>query len=43
MEFIPTDNTNGKFESAGHALNHGAAQARNDVMCLSTKMFISTR
>ena len=31
-ELIAVDNCEGKFETAGAALNHGAAQARNDVV-----------
>ncbi|MDZ4091868.1 MAG: glycosyltransferase [Arthrobacter sp.] len=31
-EFIPVDNTAGKFSSAGAALNHGASAASNDVL-----------
>lgn len=32
IEFIPIDNTNGGFATAGAALNHGARQARHDVI-----------
>lgn len=31
-EYLPVDNTRGAFASAGAALNHGAAQAGNDVL-----------
>lgn len=30
LEYLPIDNTEGAFASAGAALNHGAAQARHD-------------
>ena len=29
-EYLPVDNVGGAFESAGAALNHGAARARHD-------------
>lgn len=32
VEYIPVDNTAHAFPTAGAALNHGAAQARNDVV-----------
>jgi len=32
LEYLPVDNTAGQFSSAGAALNHGAALARNDVV-----------
>ena len=31
-EYIPVDNTGGRFTSAGAALNHGAAQARHEYL-----------
>jgi hypothetical protein len=32
VEYIPVDNTEGKFSSAGAALNHGASQASHDYL-----------
>lgn len=32
LEYIPVDNTGGRFSSAGAALNHGASEATNDVV-----------
>jgi hypothetical protein len=32
VEYLPIDNTDGSFPTAGAALNHGAARARNDYL-----------
>ena len=32
VEFLPVDNVDGRYRSAGAALNHGASMARNDVV-----------
>ncbi len=32
MEYLPVDNVDGRYRSAGAALNHGARMARNDVV-----------
>jgi hypothetical protein len=32
VEYIPVDNVNGSYPSAGAALNHGASLAKNDVL-----------
>jgi len=32
VEYLPVDNVEGRYRSAGAALNHGASLARNDVV-----------
>lgn len=41
LEYLPIDNTDGSFDSAGAALNHGAAQATRDfVVCVHQDVYL---